>query len=431
MSTDYRTSDGETIRVPGSMDPFRQLGISSTANPSVTKRAVLREMAKPKRQDRAMASLAYHMITSSGTHYEKKGTVYKVKRKDIFYYAAIGDKEKVITEIDRNTDLLGATDTNKRTVLYLAARCGFDDLVETLVRKGADVNHRQIVNSTPLHVAAFYGQNRIVKILLVYGADPTLQNDHKNTPIDESSGLTKKEFEDYKKNPFQITTIFFNSTALTEGMRQIMYKGKKIGTEIFRSTWHLDHTTNSKWRMLKRNWEVAYHGTKLKYIKSIFQYGLLPSGAQLPNGELIKPPSNHFQLGTTYAGVEDWARAIFVSPSFMYASHQCYSEYTAKDNSGWCVVVKALVNPTSYKAYNPTTLFKEEPITGEPNLTEYRVEERLDDDKIFRVLSRMLSTAEPEMSRNAVVISVLFIDSTFRSNVRSYGLNHDELRKLL
>ncbi len=58
MSTEYRTSDGETIRVPGSMDPFRQLDILSTASHDVTKRSVLREMAKPKRQDRAMASLS-------------------------------------------------------------------------------------------------------------------------------------------------------------------------------------------------------------------------------------------------------------------------------------------------------------------------------------------------------------------------------------
>ena len=430
MSTEYRTSDGETIRVPGSMDPFRQLGISSTANPSVTKRAVLREMAKPKRQDRAMASLAYHMITSSGTHYEKKGTVYKVKRKDIFYYAAIGDKEKVITEIDRNTDLLGAIDPKKRTVLYLAARCGFDDLVETLVRKGANVNHRQIDNSTPLHVAAFYGQSEIVNVLLVYGADPTLKNNHKNTPVEESSSLIKKIFEDYKKNPFEATITFFNSSALTERTRPIIYNRKKIGAEIFRSPACTDRITQSQWRIINKDWEVAYHGTQLKYIQSILKYGLLPSGAKLPNGEIIKPPPNHFQLGKNYAGVDDWARAIFVSPSIMYASHQCYSEYATRDESRWCIVVKVHINPSSYKSYNPTTLFKEEPIEGEPNNTEYRVEDSSVDDSIFRVFARLHTTTDPEISRNVVVTSVLFIDSTFRSNVRKYGLTHDKLREI-
>ncbi len=216
MSTEYRTSDGETVKFPGKMDPFKQLGIPSTASPEETKRYVLREMAKPNRQDRAMASLAYHMITSSGACYEKKDTVYHVKKKDIFYYAAIGDKEKVIKEIDSNSELSGASDTKKRTVLYLAARCGFDDLIETLVRKGANVNHRQIDNSTPLHVAAFYGQYSIVKILLVYGADPTLKNNAGNTPVDESSWYIKQAFEDYKISPLQAHGTFFESTTLTK-----------------------------------------------------------------------------------------------------------------------------------------------------------------------------------------------------------------------
>ena len=430
MSIEYKASNGEKIRVPVTMDPYKQLGITCSTSPIDTKKAVWREMMKPKRQDRAMASLAYHMITSSSNQYKKTGTIYEIKAPDIFFFAAIGHREKVIAEIEKDPSQVSSVDELKRTVVYLAARCGFSDIVETLVRKGADVNHKQLDNSTPLHVAAFYGQKDIVTLLLVYGADPTLKNKHGNTPVSESSDELKKVFEVYKKDPFQSTVNFFDSTSLTEGNRFILYRGKKIGIEIFRSKNYLDDTTKRRWNRIKRNWEVAYHGTKHKYIKSILTYGLLPSGAKLPNGEIIKPPSNHFQLGMTYAGVEDWARALFVSPSIMYASHQCYSEHTEIGDSQWFVVVKVFVNPSSYKAYNPTVLFKEQPIDGEPDNTEYRVEDSTVEDSILRIFSHFMSSAEPEVLRNAVVASVMFIDLSFRRKIRDYKLNHADLRKL-
>ena len=168
MSVEYETRNGEKVSVPETVDPYKQLGIPRSASPKDTKTALQREMMKPKRQDRAMASLAYHMITSSGNQYKETGTTYKVETPDIFFFAAIGHSDKVIAEIEKDPGLVKSVDKIQRTVLYIAARCGFSDIVEPLVQKGADVNHKQRENSTPLHVAAFYGQKDIVKLLLVY-----------------------------------------------------------------------------------------------------------------------------------------------------------------------------------------------------------------------------------------------------------------------
>lgn len=104
---------------------------------------------------------------------------------DIFLFAAIGDTEKVLEEISKNPRLLNFKDELKRTVLYVTARCGFYDTTEALLRKKADVNQKQADESTPLHAAAFYGQNLIVNLLLVHSADPSLKNKHGNTPADE------------------------------------------------------------------------------------------------------------------------------------------------------------------------------------------------------------------------------------------------------
>lgn len=45
-----------------------------------------------------------------------------------------------------------------------------------LIRRGAEVNVQQSDGDTPLHHAAFRGDDRMVKLLLAFGADCNLQN---------------------------------------------------------------------------------------------------------------------------------------------------------------------------------------------------------------------------------------------------------------
>ncbi len=441
MSLEYTTSDGETVEVPVCMDPFQQLEISPSATPSVTKRAVIRELANPQRQSRAMASLAYDMITSTCCRYEKKDTMYFITRPDIFFYATIGHKDKVLAEIAMDSSLTCSVDGNQRTVLYVAARSGYEDIVEALVQKGADVNHRQRDDSTPLHVASFYNQKNIVTMLLIYGADMTLKNIYGNTPLDEADSDVKKVFESFSSDSLKVTVTFFASTTTTKGIHPIVYDGKEIGAEVVRSMRETDLATQFQWSMIQQNWEVAYHGTKQKYVRSILAYGLLPSGAELPDGEQIKPPSNHFSLEMNYAGVQNWSKAIFVSPSILYASHPCYSERIQKGDSHWCVVVKVYINPSSYENYGSTVQIKDKPLDGEPSKPEYRVDKEAAEgemSRMWKAMSRFYDSGESrksfqkktEASRNVAVASVLFIDTDFLDNVNEYGLCHEDLSKI-
>ena len=48
------------------------------------------------------------------------------------------------------------------------------EVVEALLKHGADPNHRSITNFTPLHNAARANQVKIVKLLLDHGADPNI-----------------------------------------------------------------------------------------------------------------------------------------------------------------------------------------------------------------------------------------------------------------
>ncbi len=68
--------------------------------------------------------------------------------------------------------------------LFLAVQEGHIDVVDLLIREGADVNLRGGNRSTPLHVAAAHGSGELVALLLKYGA---------KLDLNDASGLTAVE----------------------------------------------------------------------------------------------------------------------------------------------------------------------------------------------------------------------------------------------
>ena len=72
---------------------------------------------------------------------------------------------------------LEARDTNGRTGLMYASSGPFSGTVELLLKKGAEVNVQgKLEGFTALMTAAAEGQLEVVRLLLVYGADPDLED---------------------------------------------------------------------------------------------------------------------------------------------------------------------------------------------------------------------------------------------------------------
>ena len=114
---------------------------------------------------------------------DQRNTIYlKVfpKKKDEYYYCNIGDLKKLRELIysKKNKGILIHKDSLERTLLYISSRNGYYDIVEFLIKLGADINARQKTGSTPLHGAAFYGHESIVKLLLENGCDPKIKNNY-------------------------------------------------------------------------------------------------------------------------------------------------------------------------------------------------------------------------------------------------------------
>jgi ankyrin repeat protein len=78
-----------------------------------------------------------------------------------------------------NVDINSIND-NVGPVLCLAAYIGHDEIIEILLRHGAEVNIRDNRSSTPLMNATLGDHESTVKLLLASGADPSLVIQNKN-----------------------------------------------------------------------------------------------------------------------------------------------------------------------------------------------------------------------------------------------------------
>lgn len=74
--------------------------------------------------------------------------------------------------VENNPDSINLKSKDNLTVLHYACRHSNYDILEFLIKSGADVNAKSGIGQTPLHVAASHNHPENVRILLSYGADP-------------------------------------------------------------------------------------------------------------------------------------------------------------------------------------------------------------------------------------------------------------------
>ena len=408
----YTSGGGECVQVRHSIDPYQELGLSPGATNNETKAAYRARARQRPRQRQVMASLAYHMITCSPSSKE-----YVITSSDQFALAATGYTDLLMGNFRGN---LNQQDKHGRTSLYIAARSGFYDRSRALLKAGAPVNQVQRDGSTPLHGAAYYGQVRIVKLLLSSGADPTIKNRWDNTPIIETVDPDiKKLLLEYKEDKIAELAKALIKEGLATNIKSIKYNNEEIARKIIRNHEAVVSMTRQVWEERVSGWESSWHGTSFDNLRSIFTHGLVPSGQKV-GGRTIKPPSGHIPLGTKCFGKANWAAAIFVSPSILYASHECYASRIMSNRLQWCVIIRARVRPGSYSEHNPTALVEKDLLPGEPDISEYRVKP-YSDDKIQRV----------EGSGIVFVTSAVFIKTNFLETLSdSNELDYDSLRKL-
>jgi hypothetical protein len=302
---------------------------------------------------------------------------YKVKNKDQFYCVHVGNLEGLKSIIDNNPSLIHKKDHMSRSLLYLAARNGYIDICYYLLQKGANINETQGSGSTPLHGASYYGNDLVVQLLLQYGADTTIKNNFSNYAFDESKNKSiSKNIKDFKEDVINILLTKLDNNKLSQGMRLLKRQDKIIGKKILRnkSNYHND-------------WILCWHGTHYNALYSIMENGLIAAGSKLKSGLELEPKDNHISRYKPVDEIEDWAKAIFVSPSILYAFDACYSERIYSEGERWGILIETKVRPNSYFARG-STVRKYKMSENEPKDVEYRIPSAEDVDVLSIVFAR-------------------------------------------
>lgn len=144
-----------------------------------------------------------------------------------------GNTEQLIMAIINKVDLIDSPykpyyDHRREggpTMLALACRLGYEQLVAGLLARGADFDIADAGGYTPLMHAAYHGHTAIVRRLILRGADPTLRNLRGVTAAELASSLEVRHYVRHRRH----------------------YRSASAGTPYLRSRANSAASTRSLW----------------------------------------------------------------------------------------------------------------------------------------------------------------------------------------
>jgi len=114
---------------------------------------------------------------------------------DFFEACALGDRERAMTLLARDTRLIDAYSGDGFTPLGLAVFFGHEEIARRLVAAGADVNRpsRNAIRVAPLHSAVESGSLALLDLLLEHGARPDPVEFLEATPLHSAAARGNRE----------------------------------------------------------------------------------------------------------------------------------------------------------------------------------------------------------------------------------------------
>lgn len=113
----------------------------------------------------------------------RKLRLVELETERLFQSVENGDLVKANASILRGASL-GTTNVRGDTPLHRAAQSNHSELVELLLRSGADPHSKNYLGETPLHSAALRGFVETAKVLLSFGSNPSLLDHRRRSVLD-------------------------------------------------------------------------------------------------------------------------------------------------------------------------------------------------------------------------------------------------------
>ena len=353
------------------INPFQILGISEKENhPKYEDKDIFRKKIK---NDRQYVSC---FILDNKDKYSRIGNDFLIN-KDAFYYVIMNDFQNLKKSYEKNKYILAQKDETGRSLLHYSVICRNYEITEFLLKNGINYDEPD----SDYNSALYYADGKIKELLKKFGSR-----------IERYNGLNDlKGINTVKSNDINIIDSLYKelyNKGLVEKMLDITLDNKVIGKRL--------HRTKSliKSREKYINWRRVYHGTRFTSIEFILLYGLHDFGS---------PINSHIPLGMKIDGIDDYASAIFVSPSIFYASE--YSELIKYKNEEWFIIIDARFNLELYSIH-PSTIYGYKFRNGEPKDIEFRIKDFSD------------SIIE---NPHIIVTSLTFINKKYLDNEKSFS----------
>ncbi len=115
------------------------------------------------------------------------------------FYAAQDGEHAIVAELLRRGATVNAQDRNLKTPLHFAASGFRTEVAELLLKSGASVNAQDSNGNTPLSDAVFesMGRGQMIKLLLAYGANKALKNNHGVSPDDLANSIANYDVRQF------------------------------------------------------------------------------------------------------------------------------------------------------------------------------------------------------------------------------------------
>ncbi len=107
----------------------------------------------------------------------------------------LGNLRRAHELLDQNPDTTTAGGDFLNTPLHIAAEKGYQDIVVSLLKRGAEVNARNRFKETPLHLAVMMGHSGIVSLLISHGADKHVLNERGENPFNQHIAIPSSATE--------------------------------------------------------------------------------------------------------------------------------------------------------------------------------------------------------------------------------------------